>query len=108
MFLKGTIKDTGIDITIKNNPDHILAPNDWNMVYKVKFNKISVIEYRYWYLNLIKDRWEHRKSEFIELARTGLDKDVKLKCFCANTSDRCHAHFASEFMNILVNKINKV
>ena len=105
MFLRGTMKEDGVDITIRNNPDHFLAPNDWDMVTGVKFNKVPKQEYKTWYLNLLKERWEERKEEFVELAKTAVSKDIKLKCFCAKSSPICHAGIATDFMNILVKKL---
>jgi len=106
MFKKGPIKGDGIDITIKNNPDHFLAPNDWDMVLKARFGKISTSEYKQWYLNLLRSRWETRKEEFKELALQGANKDVKLKCYCSSNSPYCHAKIAAEFMNALVKKLS--
>jgi hypothetical protein len=106
MFEKGTIKDTGIDITIKNNPDHFLSPNDWGMVQKARFGKISPDEYKTWYLNLIRERWTTRREEFMALAEEGLKNPVKLLCYCPKTSAFCHARIASDFMNALVKKLN--
>lgn len=99
------MKDEGIDITIKNNSDHFLSPNDWDMVMKVKFNKISPTEYRQWYLNLIRERWATRKEEFKAFAIEGMEKDIKLKCFCLPKQAYCHAYTAAEFMNALVKKL---
>lgn len=107
MFFKGTMKDDGIDITLKNNPDHILSPDDWDMVLNVKFNKIPFEKYKTYYLNLLRDRWSKRQPEFMELAREGISKDIYLKCFCPSSTDHCHAVLASNFMNALVEKIKK-
>jgi hypothetical protein len=105
MFSKGVLKDTGIDITIKNNPNHVLSPDNWDMVLDVKFGKISHQEYKIYYLNLIRDRWDTRKYEFIDLAKQGATTDIKLKCFCKMSEKYCHAYLASEFMNKLIQKL---
>lgn len=107
MFLKGTMKDRGVDITIKNNPGHVLAPDDWDMVRKVKLRKISPEEYKVYYANLLRERWEDRKEEIKEFARQGVDKDVKLKCFCSDKEKHCHAHLASNFLNNVIKKVLK-
>ena len=107
MFSKGTMKDPGLDITIKNNPGHVLSPNDWDMVLKAKFHKVSYDDYRTWYLGVIKERWATRQEEFMELAREGLTSDIKLKCFCTNSTKICHAHIAVTFMNALVAKLQR-
>ena len=102
MFRKGTMKDQGIDITLKNNPDHFLSPNDWDMVLAARMHKITYKEYRTWYFNLIRERWAVREAEFRDLAREGVDKDIYLKCFCTNSEKNCHVHLAVELMNKLV------
>jgi hypothetical protein len=105
MFSKGTFRECGVDITIKNNPDHVLSPSDWDMVAKARCSKITPAEYKRWYLNLIKERWAARKPEFLILAQEGMDKDIKLLCYCPKTSPFCHAKIASDFMNALVKKM---
>lgn len=108
MFSKGTMRDDGVDITIKNNPDHVLSPNDWDMVMKARLGKISTKEYKTWYLNLIRERWSTRQEEFKDLAREGMDKDIKLLCYCPKTSPFCHAKMASDFMNGLISQMKKI
>lgn len=105
MFLKGTMRDEGIDITLKSNPGHCLAPDDRDMVIKGKFEKISREEYKSWYLNLLRGRWKTRKKEFLDLARKGLSSDIHLKCYCSSREPNCHAWIAADFMNALANKI---
>jgi len=105
MFSKGTIKEKGIDITFKNNPDHVFAPNDWSKILDIKFSKIGVEEYKNWYTNLIRERWETRKNEIIALAKEGVDKDIKLKCFCPKNTPYCHADIAAKFLNNLISKL---
>lgn len=105
MFSKGVMKDRGIDITIKNNPDHILAPDNWDMVMGVKFNKISQDDYKTYYLSLIKKRWEIRREEFIDLAKRGSVEDIKLRCFCPIKDKFCHCYIAAAFMNKLIEKL---
>jgi hypothetical protein len=105
MFRKGTLKEEGIDITLRNNPNHVFAPNDWDMVLDIKFGKISVEEYKNWYTNLIRDRWESRRKEIIDLAKTGVDKEVVLKCFCPRNTEYCHAEIAASFLNNLIGKL---
>lgn len=105
MFSKGVMKDHGIDITIKNNPKHVLAPDNWEKVLNVKFKKISSLEYKEYYLNLIKERWLTRKEEFLELAKKGAKEDIKLKCYCPLKDKFCHCYLASAFMNGLIEKM---
>ena len=103
MFERERIKGEGIDISL-NNPDHILAPNDPDMVARGRFEKITPAEYKEWYMALIKERWASRKAEFISLATEGRNKTIKLKCFCADTSPYCHGKIAVNFMNALLKK----
>ena len=108
MFQKGTMRDSGahsIDITIKNNPDHVLAPDDWDMVMKVKFEKITPEEYKKWYASLLKKRWNTRRKEFTDLLKEGKENTVILKCFCSKNVEHCHAYFASNFLNSILEKI---
>ena len=97
--------DVFIDITIKNNPNHFLSPDDWDMVMGVKFGKISEESYKKYYIELLKKRWMFRKDEFIELAKQGKDREVVLKCYCKKTFMTCHAYIAANFMNNLMGKI---
>ena len=105
MFLRGTMKSDGIDVTIKNNPGHVLAPDSWDMVMGVRFGKVKPKEYEEWYQNLIRKRWEERKLEFIALAKEGKDKDIRFKCYCPLGTKYCHAEIAVKFMNALMQKI---
>lgn len=101
------MKEHGLDITLKNNPDHILAPDDWDIILNAKFNKMPYKEFKTWYLNLLKSRWQTRREEFLELAKKGMREDIKLKCFCPGSNRACHAYIAADFMNALVSKLNK-
>jgi hypothetical protein len=105
MFIKGTMKDSGIDVTLKNNPDHILAPDDIVVVRDFKFDKIEPEEFKQYYLTLLKNRWDTRKSEFIELVKKGKSKDIKLKCTCSQCVEDCHANLAAKFLNKLITKV---
>ena len=105
MFSKGSMRDQGIDITWKNNPDHVLAPDDQEMVRKVKLRKISPDEFKSWYKKLLQKRWETRKEEILEMVKLGKDKDIKLKCFCSSRETHCHAVTASEVLNGLISRL---
>lgn len=107
MFKKGTMKQEGIDITIRNNPTHVLAPDDWSKVMAVRFNKITPNDYSEYYKGLLKKRWEERRQEIIDIAKEGMFKDVILKCYCPQSARYCHAHTASRFLNGIVEKMLK-
>lgn len=108
MFIKGTVKDKdGIDITLRNSPEHFLAPDDEGMEIRARLDIISSEEYKRYYLGLLKSRWEARKTEFIELAKQGLSETIPLKCYCGKRSSTCHSVIAAEFMNNLVEKLPK-
>jgi hypothetical protein len=104
MFKKGTMKQEGIDITIRNNPDHVLAPDDWSKVMAVRFGKMSEKEYGDWYKGMLKKRWETRKDEIMALAKEGMFKDIRLKCYCPQSAAYCHAHTAARFLNGIIDK----
>jgi len=105
MFRKGTMKQQGLDITIKGNPGHVLAPDDWGKVMAVRLGRMDGEEYTEYYKGLLKRRWETRRGEFIELAKEGMEKEVVLKCYCPDSAAYCHAHAAARFMNGLVGKL---
>lgn len=107
MFSKGTMREDGIDITLKGNREHVLAPDNWDMVLGVKFGKVSPGTYKKWYADLIRKRWDERREEFMDLAREGLEKDVKLLCYCPKNTQYCHAEMAAKFMNKLVLKLQE-
>jgi hypothetical protein len=107
MFSKGIMKDKGLDITIKNNPGHVLSTDDWNMVLDVKFGKISQEDYKTYYLGLLKNRWVTRQKEFLDLARQGSEQDIILRCYCPKTDMFCHAYLAAKFMNNLIEKMKQ-
>jgi hypothetical protein len=105
MFIKGTMKDSGVDITLRNNPKHILAPDDLDIIRDFRFDKIDPEEFKKYYLNLLKSRWVARKVEFLELAKKGKSNDIKLKCTCCANVPACHANLAAKFLNKLISKI---
>lgn len=105
MFKKGTMKQQGLDITIKNNSKHVLAPDDWDKVMAVRLGRMKPDEYSEYYKELLKRRWKARRGEFIDLAKEGMEKEVVLKCYCPDSALYCHAHTAAKFMNGLVGKL---
>jgi hypothetical protein len=105
MFTKGTMKDDGIDITLRNNPDHFLAPDDINIVRDFKFEKISTEEFKKYYSDLLRERWDTRRPEFLALVKKGKTQEVKLKCTCSKSTTACHAKLAAKFLNGLVSKL---
>lgn len=107
MFSKGIIKrDKGIDITFKNNPDHVLSPDNYKKLIDFRFGKIKPVEFKKYYYELLKRRWNTRRSEFLELAEQGKNKDIKLLCHCGKKESNCHAYLAAEFMNLVIKKLN--
>lgn len=108
MFIKGLMKDKkGIDITLKNSPEHFLAPEDEDLEIRARFGLVSPDEYKKQYLALLKKRWESRKAEFIELAKQGISETIFLRCYCLKKSQTCHSYIAAEFMNGLIEKLPK-
>ena len=107
MFKKGTMKQDGIDITIRNNPGHVLSPDDWSKVMAVRLGRISPEEYTQYYKGLLKRRWDERRQEIIDLAKEGMLKDIRLKCYCPDSTKYCHAHIAARFLNGVADKMLK-
>lgn len=107
MFKKGTMKQEGIDITIRNNPNHVLAPDDWSKVMAVRFGRMSPKDYTEYYKELLKRRWNERRQEIIDIAKEGMFKDIRLKCYCPMSVGYCHAHTAARFLNGIVDKLLK-
>lgn len=88
-----------IDITVKNNPNHVLAPT-WDMVMDFKKGKISWGEYKEKYLDLLRRRWKTRKAEFMHIIEEGQTKTVVLLCFC-NDETRCHRTIAKDVLHMI-------
>jgi uncharacterized protein YeaO (DUF488 family) len=91
--------DKGIDITVKGNPNHVLAPT-WDMVMAFKKGKITWDYYRRKYLNLLIERYKTRKKEFIDLIEQAKVKDIVLLCYCKDERF-CHRTLAKEFLENL-------
>lgn len=96
------MKDEGIDVTLRNNPEHVLAPDNSDIIRDFKFDKIEPEEFKVYYHKLLKDRWVSRKDEFMSLVKLGKSKEVKLKCTCSKCVEECHANIAANFLNKLI------
>ena len=106
MFKRGLHKrDKGTDITYRNNPDHVLSPDNYDIVLKARFKKIDPKVFKKYYIELISSRWKNRKEEFKDLLKLGLNGDVTLICYCGKKEKDCHAQYAVDFMNNLIKKI---
>lgn len=105
MFKKGTMRDIGIDVTLKNNPGHILAPDNVNVLMDFRFGKLTPEKFREYYLTLLKNRWDSHKELFITLAKKGKSEDIILKCTCGQDVQECHANLASKFLNKLITRL---
>jgi len=100
MFKTGRIGiDKGIDITVKGNPNHVLAPT-WDMVMAFKKGKITWEQYRERYLQLLSERYKTRRKEFIDLIEQARKEDVVLLCYCKDERF-CHRTLAKEFLESL-------
>ncbi len=88
-----------IDITVKNNKNHVLAPT-WDLVMGLKNQKISWIQYEEGYMRLLNERLKTRRPEFVQLIEKSKKQDIVLICFC--TDERyCHRRLAKEFLDRL-------
>jgi hypothetical protein len=108
MFSRGLkVKDKGIDITFRNNPDHVLSPDNPEILLQSRFGKLKAGALKKYYLELLVSRFKNRKSEFISLAKDGMNEEIKLLCYCGKKESECHAQYAAYFMNALIKKIKK-
>ena len=89
-------KKNVIDISVKNNPEHVLAPT-WDIVKDFKNNKISWKKYKKKYIKLLDKRYITRKDEFIELIKLGKKKVIYLACFCKDPKI-CHRTLAKAYL----------
>lgn len=85
-----------LDITVKNNPGHVLAPT-WDLVMDFKKGKISWDMYKNRYLQLLRERWKTRKNEFIRIFKESQGKTIVLLCFCSDET-KCHRSIAKEVL----------
>ena len=89
-----------LDITVKNNPKHVLAPT-WELVMGAKNKRITWAEYEERYIELLRTRWNERQADFIALLDRAKTTDIYLVCFC--TDERyCHRRLAKEFLQVLI------
>jgi len=89
-----------IDITVKNNRNHVLAPT-WELVMGFKSGEISWEEYKEKYIALLNQRFKTRQKEFevlIQMARS--NETFWFVCFCRN-ENFCHRKLAKEFIEKL-------
>jgi uncharacterized protein YeaO (DUF488 family) len=89
-----------IDITVKNNRNHVLAPT-WELVMSFKNKKISWEEYKKEYTALLNQRFKTRMKEFevlIQMARS--TETYWFVCFCKD-ENFCHRKLAKEFIEKL-------
>jgi len=92
-------KGIPIDITVKGNSNHCLAPT-WKMVMGYKRGDLSWEEYTAQYNTLLKERMLIREKEFYAIAFQGLEGDITLLCYC-NAVNRCHRYLAKKFLESL-------
>jgi len=92
-----------MDITVKNNPTHVLAPT-WGIVMEFKRGKITWDEYKKRYIALLIERYKMRKDEFINIIKLSRQYNVVLTCFCRDPN-QCHRSLAKEFLDSLKNQI---
>lgn len=91
-----------IDTTVKNVPNGIFSPT-WDIVRGVKQGQITEAEYTRVYKELIRERWQTRRSEF----QTFLDKPkVAVMCFCP-AGCFCHRLILVDLIKGLHRYLNK-
>jgi len=92
-----------IDITVKNNPNHILAPT-WELVMNLKKNIITWSNYRNEYIKILESRFKNNSSNFYLILNRSKKFDICLLCYCINEK-RCHRIIAKEFLESIENRI---
>jgi uncharacterized protein YeaO (DUF488 family) len=84
-----------VDITVKNNPNHVLAPT-WGLVRDLQRGVISWDVYKKAYMDLLRKRWKNgRQEEFVRLAQESIGIVMVLVCFCQDET-RCHRSLAKK------------
>lgn len=97
--INNRVEGERIDITVKNNKNHVLAPT-WELVMGMKNGKISWPQYEEGYTRLLNERLRTRRPEFVQLIERSKKQDIVLVCFC--TDERyCHRRLAKEFLDRL-------
>lgn len=102
MFFRQSMKGEGLDITLRNNPGHVLAPDNEGMALGFRFSKVSAIDFKKYYMDLLKERWATRRKDFSALVLLGKEKDIGLRCSCKLGTECCHANLAAKFLNKLI------
>lgn len=90
-----------VDITVKNNPTHILAPT-WAMVMGLKASLITWEEYVQQYVELVMTRVANGSRLLFELAEKSDNENVVLVCFCEDKK-RCHRSLAENLLKTVRN-----
>lgn len=93
--------ETVVDISVKNNPKHVLAPT-WDMVLGFQRGTITWDQYVEKYMDLLRSRWANGRAEDIrELARESKYRTLVLLCFCADET-RCHRSLAKAALELVL------
>jgi hypothetical protein len=98
--IRDKVQGTVINITVKSNPGHILAPT-WDIVMGFKDRKITWAGYVTAYNKLIAKRRETRERELVDIARLAIDGEVYLVCFCTD-ENICHRTLARDIVRDVV------
>ena len=88
-----------IDITVKNNPNHVLAPT-WTMVCGFKDRTITWDQYVEKYIDLLDHRKQTREKEFRDIIDQSKKEDVFLLCYCP-VSTQCHRFLAMDYLRAM-------
>jgi hypothetical protein len=105
MFLLGSIKDQGVDITFQRNPGHVLSPDSLDIMLRYRFKKISTEDFRKYYLALLQERRRSREREIVDLAISGITRDIRLVSFEDKRDQSSYAMIACDLLNSLVTKM---
>ena len=94
-----------LDITVKDDPEHILSPT-WQMVQDFKNGNITWKEYKQQYVTLLERRFKTRKQEFIALTKMAMAHPVYFRCYCPS-DETCHRSIAKRAIERLMMVIRK-
>lgn len=96
------VRGTVINITVKDNKNHVLAPT-WDMV--LKRGLWTWEQYKEDYLQLLSERMVNgRFKEVREIIEQGKKEDIFLSCYCT-VANRCHRTLAKEFLSKFIEEV---
>ena len=89
----------GLDITLKSSRGlgRTFAPTAWDMVLGVKRGQVSEVQYREWYLDVLRTSYRTRQMAWQQLLR---QQRVVLLCYC-RPGEFCHRQILADVLTTL-------